>query len=102
MKRSAPPATLEDRAMAAKRLQTWVPQVDPDDASHVDAYLLAKMQNKQRVSLQAVLANIKQQEHKVERSLSQGALFWVAAAGLHRTPARQPQPLLLRLCCSAV
>ena len=67
--------------MAAKRLQTWVPQVDPDDASHVDAYLLAKMQNKQRVSLQAVLANIKQQEHKVERSLSQGALFWVAPHG---------------------
>ena len=64
--------------MAAKRLKTWAPQVDPDDPSHVDAYLLAKMQQKQRVSLQAVLANIKQQEVAVERSSTSNASFWVA------------------------
>jgi hypothetical protein len=39
-----------------KRLKTWIPEVNPDDHSHIDAYLLAKMQNKQRVSLQAVLS----------------------------------------------
>ena len=64
--------------MAAKRLKIWVPQVDPDDPSHVDAYLLAKMQQKQRVSLQAVLANIKQQEFAVERSSTSNASFWLA------------------------
>ena len=64
--------------MAAKRLKTWIPQVDPDDQSHINAYLRAKMQNKQRVSLQAVLANLKQQEFAVERSLSQDAFFGVA------------------------
>ena len=64
--------------MAAKRLKLWVPQVDPDDPSHVDAYLLAKMQHKQRVSLQAVLANIKQQDFAVEKSSTSNAAFWLA------------------------
>ena len=64
--------------MAAKRLKTWIPQVNPDDPSHVDAYLLAKMQHKQRVSVQAVLANIKQQEYTMDRSFSHGTLFWAA------------------------
>jgi hypothetical protein len=31
-----------ERAMAAKRLKTWIPQVNPNDPSHIDAYLLAK------------------------------------------------------------
>ena len=38
-------ATDADRAMAQKRLKTWVPDVNPDDHSHIDAYLLAKMQS---------------------------------------------------------
>jgi hypothetical protein len=49
-------ATDADRAMAQKRLKTWIPEVNPDDHSHIGAYLLANMQNKQRVGLQAVLS----------------------------------------------
>ena len=60
MEKPVPDSFDADRAMAQKRLKTWVPEVNPDDHSHIDAYLLAKMQNKQRVSLQAVLAIIKQ------------------------------------------
>ena len=61
-------ATDADRAMAKKILKTWVPDVNPDDHSHIDAYLLAKMQsNKQRVSLQAVL--------QIQRSAAQEAAF---------------------------
>jgi hypothetical protein len=62
--------------MAAKRLKSWIPQVNPDDPSHIDAYLLAKMQN-QRVSVSAVLAIINQQDLSVERSTSQEARFYV-------------------------
>jgi len=63
--------------MAAKRLKSWIPQVTPDDPSHIDAYLLAKMQNK-RVSVSAVLAIIDQQDLSVERSQRQEARFYVA------------------------
>jgi hypothetical protein len=71
-------ATDADRAMAQKRLKTWVPDVNPDDHSHIDAYLLAKMQSaRQRVSLQAVLHILKQQELSVERSAAQEAVFYV-------------------------
>ena len=66
-----------ERAMAAKRLQSWIPRVNPDDPSHIDAYLLAKMQN-QRVSVSAVLAIINQQDLSVERSQRQDARFYVA------------------------
>ena len=51
--------------MAAKRLKRWVPQVDPGSQSHIDAFLLAKMHS-QRVTLQAVLAILKEQECSTE------------------------------------
>ena len=69
-------ATDADRAMAQKRLKTWVPDVNPDDHSHIDAYLLAKMQSK-RVSLSNVLQILKQQTVSVDRSQSQEAVFYV-------------------------
>ena len=50
--------------------------MNPDDHSHIDAYLLAKMQSK-RVSLNNVLHILKQQTISVERSSSQEAVFYV-------------------------
>jgi len=69
-------STADERALASKRLKQWVPKVNPDSHAHIDAYLLCRMKTN-RVSLPAVLAAIKQQEHLVERSSSQDALFWV-------------------------
>ena len=72
-----PAFTVADVAMAKRRLTSWVPQVDPMDRAHIDAFLCAKMQSS-RVSLQAVLAIIKEQKLGVERSSSQDAVFFVA------------------------
>jgi len=69
-------ATDADRAMAQEGLKTWVPDVNPDDHSHIDAYLLAKMQSK-RVSLSNVLQILKQQTVSVEGSSSLEAVFYV-------------------------
>ena len=76
MKRSPAEATREQRAVAAKRLKNWVPEVGPANPSHVDAFLLAKMQS-QRVSLKTVLAIIQQQECSAERSSSQDTSFYL-------------------------
>ena len=67
----------DDRKVAAKSLKRWIPQVNPDDRSHIDAFLAAKMQNKKRVHLNDVLAILKSQRLMVERSCSQDAVFYV-------------------------
>ena len=56
-----------ERAMAQRRLKTWIPQVDPANRAHVDAYLLTKMKNA-RVSVQQVLQIIQEQELSVSSS----------------------------------
>ena len=67
----------DDRKMAAKSLKRWIPRVDPDDRSHIDAFLVAKMQNKKRVHLNDVLSILKSLQLMVERSCSQDAVFYV-------------------------
>ena len=78
-------ATDADRAMAQKRLKTWVPDVNPDDHSHIDAYLLAKMQSK-RVSLNNVLQILKQQTVSVEEFITRGSLSRGAPCELPQGP----------------
>jgi len=67
-----------ERAMAQRRLKTWIPQVDPANRARVDAYLLAKMKNA-RVSVQQVLQIIQEQELSVSSSQSQESRFYVVA-----------------------